>query len=171
MVRCCVPGCTSDDRDKKGYSFFTFPKKDGSRLKQWLASISRLGFSPTEGCRVCSKHFTEDCFERDLRGELMVDHDSEKGDRRRRRRLKDTAVPTIFPARKPARETRKQPLYCAQRDYKEVCCVQSVGQLCGLIYDKTDFYPVCVRACIDLSLSLSLSPSLLPISPCFSHFL
>ena len=96
MVRCCVPDCTNDTRDNKGWSFFRFPS-DNDLVQTWLTltKISRLGFVPGPGSRVCSEHFQVECFERDLGAELLPQPSSSASGRRRPRRLKADAVPTI----------------------------------------------------------------------------
>ena len=119
MVRCCVPDCANDTRQKKGWSFFSFPT-DQYLTQKWLKKISRLGFVPTPGSRVCSEHFEAECFERDLLAELLPQPSSSTSDRRRRRRLKVDAVPTIFPARQTAKARPRTSLYQAKKAHKEV---------------------------------------------------
>ncbi|KAM9323462.1 uncharacterized protein KZ484_021550 [Pholidichthys leucotaenia] len=61
--------------------FFRFPK-DELRRKQWIDNVRRKDWTPTPSSRLCSEHFEE----RHITVDAM-----------RNRRLKDTAVPTIFP--------------------------------------------------------------------------
>lgn len=62
------------------FNFFSFPK-DADRRKLWEINIRRENFKATDHSRVCSKHFTEDCFDREKFGAHW---------------LKKNAVPTIF---------------------------------------------------------------------------
>ena len=105
MVYCCAVGCSNDSRfvsKGQGISFHCFPTED-SLLKEWLAKISRVGLEVTKGTRLCSDHFEPDCFERDLRAELL----GSKG----KRALKPDAVATIFehrPRKKHRLSTEKR---------------------------------------------------------------
>ena len=56
-----------------------FPRDD-VRLSEWLVNIQREGFEPHVASRLCSEHFTGDCFDR---SGLRV-------------MLSKNAVPTIF---------------------------------------------------------------------------
>ena len=91
--KCSVPFCKSgydSVKSRKKTHFFKFPI-DPSMQNKWLKNISRQGFTPTDFSRVCSRHFTDDCF-----------HTSSRDHRGRRSKLKktylkDDAVPTVFP--------------------------------------------------------------------------
>ena len=98
MVYCCAVGCSNDSRSvskEQGISFHRLPT-EGSLLQEWLAKISRVDFAVTKDTRLCSDHFQPDCFERDLKAELL----GLKG----KRTLKSDAVPTVF-----AHRPRKKP--------------------------------------------------------------
>ena len=105
MVYCCGVGCSNDSRfvsKGQGISFHRFPTED-SLLKEWLAKISRVGLEVTKDTRLCSVHFEPDCFERDLRAELL-------GSKGKRKLMPDT-VPTIFdhrPRKKPRLSTEQR---------------------------------------------------------------
>lgn len=58
----------------------SFPK-DEERKKLWEVKIHRENFKATKSSRVCSKHFTPDCFDTEKFGGTW---------------LKKNAVPTIF---------------------------------------------------------------------------
>lgn len=81
MAGCCVPGCTNSTT--KGYSMRSFPV-NRERREQWIASIGVGKWEPTVNNRVCEAHFTGDMWEKD-----RCDG---------KRKLKSTAVPTIFPS-------------------------------------------------------------------------
>ena len=58
---CCVPGCFSNSNRDVDLSFYVIPNgKSKEKIllrKKWLHMISRKDFQPTDGHRVCSKHF------------------------------------------------------------------------------------------------------------------
>ena len=97
MVYCAAFDCNNDSRKTTGISYHCFPK-DPSLREQWLAKISRADLVISKNTRLCSEHFTPDCYERDLQAELFG--------LKRRASLKADAVPSIFshrPARKKPR--------------------------------------------------------------------
>ena len=90
MPYCMAFGCKNDSKDyKRGISFFRLPLKDPARLKVWLAKLQLEDPPIKETSRVCSEHFSEDCFERDLKSELIPGT-------KPKRTLKPDAVPTLF---------------------------------------------------------------------------
>ena len=106
MPRCTVPGCTNDSSKKEcsNLSWFRYPVSNRKLLRQWLAQVSRLDFHPNRDARICSAHFTSDCFVSDycFLDEFVASGDMAQGPpgkKRRSRKLKDDAVPTLFPAR------------------------------------------------------------------------
>ena len=57
--------------DVKGYdghetpenvSMHQFPLQDQPLLQKWLRKISRQDFVPSKNSKLCSLHFTDDCF-------------------------------------------------------------------------------------------------------------
>lgn len=71
---CAVFGCQSNntklkDREPK-ISFFRFPKEKQLR-NAWLFKCARSDKFNIETARVCSLHFKEEDFERNLRNELL----------------------------------------------------------------------------------------------------
>lgn len=60
--------------------FLSFPKDD-IRCRQWVIKIRRANFSVSKYSRICSKHFTKDCFDTEKFGGTW---------------LKEDAVPTLF---------------------------------------------------------------------------
>ena len=58
---CCVPGCFSNSNRDVYLSFYVIPNGKSKEkillMKKWLHMISRKDFQPTDGHRVCSKHF------------------------------------------------------------------------------------------------------------------
>uniref|UniRef100_A0A8C7WSR3 THAP domain-containing protein 5 n=1 Tax=Oryzias sinensis TaxID=183150 RepID=A0A8C7WSR3_9TELE len=84
---CAVKGCrnrggTSSRQEDKRISFYPFPLQDKPRLHKWVANMNRRGWTPSRHQYLCSEHFTQSCF--DIRWGI--------------RYLKQTAIPTIFPA-------------------------------------------------------------------------
>ncbi|KAM6895768.1 THAP domain-containing protein 5-like [Xenentodon cancila] len=84
---CAVKGCRNrggagSRQNYKRVSFYPFPIPDKGRLQKWVDNIQREEWTPSRHQCVCSEHFTDDCF--DIRWGI--------------RYLKNTAIPTIFPA-------------------------------------------------------------------------
>ncbi|XP_054715885.1 uncharacterized protein LOC129225318 [Uloborus diversus] len=80
VSHCCVSECK--ERSAKGgrTTFHYFPK-DETRRKLWESKIGRKNFKASDHSRICSKHFSEDCFDRLKFGATW---------------LKPNAIPTIF---------------------------------------------------------------------------
>ena len=79
---------------KSGLSFFSFPLKDKKRCKEWLRVMKRKDLMPTAASRLCSSHFSCECFEHNLalRASLGVQFKPQK---LRLNAIPD-AIPTIF---------------------------------------------------------------------------
>ncbi|KAH7951339.1 hypothetical protein HPB52_008012 [Rhipicephalus sanguineus] len=90
MVQCCVPFCKSTPGPSNNYSFHEFPV---TKVRfEWLRRIARKAngtgnkpWCPSDRSKVCSLHFREEDFRRDLK----------------KRRLLPNAVPSIFPGYPP----------------------------------------------------------------------
>ncbi|XP_070701679.1 THAP domain-containing protein 1 [Pempheris klunzingeri] len=80
-MSCSAFGCTKRPSKESPVQFFRFPLSDAYRLEKWLMNVRRNNWTPTKSSRLCTLHFEEDQFFIDNKG---------------KRRLKDTAVPTIF---------------------------------------------------------------------------
>ena len=94
-MRCSVPGCVNDNSKPScsELSWHSYPKNP-KVLDAWLARIRRLGFQPGKNDRVCSTHFTPDCFELDMRSDLLLSRDL-TGVKKPKRRLRPDAVPSL----------------------------------------------------------------------------
>ena len=81
MPQCLALNCKNHStRNKKsGITFHRLPR-DQARLSEWLVNLQRIDFKPSVASRVCSEHFTVDCFDRT--GSRVL--------------LSKLAVPTIF---------------------------------------------------------------------------
>ena len=88
MVHCCVPGCINHSPKTCNISYHRIPNDKGLR-KAWLARIRRDNLRPSQKCYVWSEHFTDDCFESDLKAQLMPEL-------KVKRRLKRDARPSMF---------------------------------------------------------------------------
>ena len=88
MVHCCVPECINHSTKKSGISYHRIPKDKGLQ-KAWIARIRRDNLPPLQNCYVCSEHFTDDCFETDLRAQFLPEQ-------KVKRRLKRDAIPSVF---------------------------------------------------------------------------
>lgn len=97
--KCCVPGCKSNYQstlvnDSKCITTFSFPKED-KRRSQWIRAIPRGKWTPSGCAVVCRKHFNDSdviCFDKLLRPDGSTEQIP-----LRRPKLKETAVPCIFP--------------------------------------------------------------------------
>jgi len=90
MVFCAAFNCSNSS--KSGVSFFFFTLKDEKRCKEWLRLMKRKDFTPTAASKLCSAHFSPQCFEQNLalRATFGVQFKLKK------LRLKPDALPTIF---------------------------------------------------------------------------
>ena len=72
MPCCAVSGCTNHTRKSKesGISFHRFPADEITR-KQWLHACKRADNFCISNARICSVHFAETDFVRDLKSELL----------------------------------------------------------------------------------------------------
>ncbi|XP_005159757.1 uncharacterized protein isoform X2 [Danio rerio] len=87
MVMCVVKGCDNKSKVYSTVMFHRIPTKNDMLKYQWLATLNIDHKTPLETIkkwRVCSEHFQPDDY-------YWVNMDSPTG-----RRLKDTAIPTIF---------------------------------------------------------------------------
>ena len=88
VKRCVAAGCSSTNSD--GVSLHLFPK-DQSLRKQWIKQVQRhrAKWTATSYSVLCSKHFSDDCFE--------IEHKfASSFGLKSRKKLKPDAVPTIF---------------------------------------------------------------------------
>ncbi|KAL1490169.1 hypothetical protein ABEB36_012907 [Hypothenemus hampei] len=95
MVRCAVFGCKADNQAKnfdKNVKFFRFPNKvsNSSVLKVWIEKCQRTDFFNSDNARICSGHFKNSSYERNLKYELLG-----KPVPKNCRKLKLNAVPTL----------------------------------------------------------------------------
>ena len=67
MVNCAIVGCYNDSRKSTNVTYYPLPK-DKLMKKAWLHKISRDKTNLPKECntRVCSVHFEEESFKRDL---------------------------------------------------------------------------------------------------------
>ena len=67
MPYCVAFGCNSRAKKGDGISFHSFPKdNEPLRQNQWVLYCKRQDFTKSsKHSKLCSKHFTRDCFERD----------------------------------------------------------------------------------------------------------
>ena len=88
---CVAAGC--DGGDAAGLSLHKFPKNPVTR-DQWSKEFAKTRSDwtePSEHSRLCSLHFTKDSYETSV---LLA---QEMGLPSKKRRLKETAIPTLFP--------------------------------------------------------------------------
>ncbi|XP_061433647.1 zinc finger and SCAN domain-containing protein 31-like isoform X2 [Lethenteron reissneri] len=65
MPHCAALGCSNSSRKvfEDKVSFFRFPYTDPGLLRRWCLNIGRKSWWPSRFSRLCSDHFTPDCFE------------------------------------------------------------------------------------------------------------
>ncbi len=87
-TRCVAGRCSATYSD--GVNFFKFPK-DEARRRLWIKQVSTTPakWKPSKTSMLCSKHFSDDCFEPQVA--LAASFGIV-----RRKKLKPSAIPTIF---------------------------------------------------------------------------
>ena len=88
MVYCAAVGCSNDSRKSEGVGFYKLTARNPELQRIWLQKLKREYLKVSKHTVVCSVHFADDAFERDLQAELLGIS--------RPRKLKEDAVPTIF---------------------------------------------------------------------------
>ena len=84
---CMAPGC-SNRATKSKVSFHQLPLNNPPKLKKRLSNMKLKDPPISKNSRVCSDHFADDCYERDLKAELA--------NSKTKMTLKENAIPTIF---------------------------------------------------------------------------
>ena len=126
MVHCCVPGCINHSSKTCNISYHRIPNDKGLR-KAWLARIRRDNLPPLQNCYVCSEHFTDDCFEADLKAQLM-------SELKVKRRLKRDAIPSVFSfgpePKKPRISSENRESRLRAQELRQEVGVEYVTQTC-----------------------------------------
>ena len=136
-VRICrVPGCDSNDKEHPDVHFHKLPpeSKKNNYRDEWIRRIRRVGTLP-KTLFICSRHFSSDCYQRDLKSELLglpLHHN-----------LKPDAIPTIFPfgcgiKRGQTSENRAQ-TKISKLYIDEVC---SIGESSNRVDTANERYPI-----------------------------
>ena len=72
VLLCAVACCNSSSRNPDaGVAFHSFPNKNLPLTKVWVTKCKRENAVNPGKEKICSLHFTEEDYHRDLRGELM----------------------------------------------------------------------------------------------------
>ncbi|XP_051577606.1 ARL14 effector protein-like [Myxocyprinus asiaticus] len=79
-ISCSATDCSNRFVKGSEIRFYRFPISKPQLAEQWVRSLGRKNFVPTQNSCLCSEHFQTDCF-RDYNGKLF---------------LREDAVPTIF---------------------------------------------------------------------------
>ena len=113
MPTCSAVGCNnrSGECGDKTISFHKYPFHDKKLLKEWISKTDRgvidpvsdkskvrKPWEPTRKSVLCSPHFTKDCFKEDLYHKYGL----RSPGKRQMIKLKDDAVPTLFPHKEQA---------------------------------------------------------------------
>jgi len=107
-TNCAVASCRNTHHNEAGksLSFHRFPNKDEGLVKLWIGRCCRKDPFNAKTARICSEHFEDGQFIRDLRRELLGDAV------KARRILKDDAIPVrklpykTSPVKSPGRSGR-----------------------------------------------------------------
>lgn len=105
MPNCAVYGCYNSNRKTKGTEtkYYSFPGSEELQRK-WLAACKRADGINLKHARVCSEHFSEECFFIHLKYTLL------KYKPRNFRNLKHDAIPTLnLPASEQTEPTDRDP--------------------------------------------------------------
>ncbi|KAJ8950219.1 hypothetical protein NQ318_006193 [Aromia moschata] len=86
-MRCAVYGYNTNNRSKNNFKFFGFPKDEKLKAK-WRHMSKREDTFNVNNARICSNHFVDEDYERNLRHELFGYQP------KRFRSLKKEAVPS-----------------------------------------------------------------------------
>ncbi|XP_064474149.1 peroxynitrite isomerase THAP4-like [Ornithodoros turicata] len=100
--KCCFIHCENKWRNTTGVSFLGFPKEECLR-QLWISKVRRPGWTLYKNSKLCSDHFTEDCFE--LGSRLKQEFGLSRPGKRPALTLKCDAIPTIFNDREGAMTT------------------------------------------------------------------
>ncbi|QQP55614.1 THAP domain-containing protein 9, partial [Caligus rogercresseyi] len=93
MATCAVAACFSPHMDSDGgYSYHRFPKRMDLQQK-WVHACHREDPISLGTARICSRHFEFECFEINLKAELMPNY-GRASSSKIRRKLKIDATPT-----------------------------------------------------------------------------
>lgn len=85
-TRCTVVSCNNSlAKTGKSVRYHRFPRNKSIR-RLWEQRCGRDGSWNPGACHICSDHFSEDCYERDLRSELLGEPI--------KKRLKKCSIPT-----------------------------------------------------------------------------
>lgn len=114
MPHCTVPLCTNHSRKTVGTGISYHKLPTGPLKNIWLRNIRRENIRANVHTRVCSEHFTEDSFEPAI--EIIPGFKKSK-------KLKSTAVPTVFAFHTRANEDKTRPssLKQIQSRARKVC--------------------------------------------------
>ncbi|XP_061433649.1 uncharacterized protein LOC133359216 isoform X4 [Lethenteron reissneri] len=136
MPHCAALGCSNSSRKvfEDKVSFFRFPYTDPGLLRRWCLNIGRKSWWPSRFSRLCSDHFTPDCFEAkfyDDRIRAIDEKDPVKYPSSKT--LKRGSVPTLFlkaHARAVDHRHRERPLReCVPSKPMKMACAVAVPLL------------------------------------------
>lgn len=131
-MRCAIYGCSSDNSKKVKDSplrFYRFPSNENVR-KKWISSCCRADKFNPDIARVCSKHFLESDFLRNLQHEFL-NYTPKSGPK-----LKADVVPSVnLPKGKiveSGRTTRRK-LYCESSESVSKILLKRYVEQCQII--------------------------------------
>ena len=97
VFKCAAPGCRTgyDNVIPEGVSMHNFPLNVDLQ-KKWINAIRREEYIPGQPAKICSLHFHDSDFVQQYT-DTNVTRKRSYGQQRIRRKLKDDAVPSVFP--------------------------------------------------------------------------
>lgn len=97
VFKCAAPGCKTgyDNVIPEGVSLHNFPSVQNI-FQKWLHALRRKDYSPGKSAKICSLHFHDSDFCTEYT-DTNVTRKRAYGQQRKRRKLKDGAVPSVFP--------------------------------------------------------------------------
>ena len=114
MPTCCAFGYNNKQsgKNRPSLSFHLFPWKKPALLKQWQSKFNRV--VPGKRVLLCSEHFEED---------LYAKYVGRSPGKRAQRRLKTSAVPTVFKKcfEKPNLKERERAYNSFHMDFSQIC--------------------------------------------------
>ena len=121
MPFCVAVGCSNQTENNKNVSFHTM-LKDRGLFKAWEAVIGRTNLPQTG--RLCSDHFEPRCYEESSMLKMELCSDLFQNRKSTRRRLKKSAIPTLFAHKEGQLKTCQRTTSIVRANRAEQCRVR-----------------------------------------------
>ncbi|CAN7947862.1 unnamed protein product [Ixodes pacificus] len=107
---CCAVGCNNTTEKRSNVTFHSFPT-DKSTRKKWVLAVRRERWLPSKNSRICSDHFSPDCYDDSVR---LRESFGLGGDGHRKKLLK-WVVPTVFAHTQPGQPPIERRAFAKRR--------------------------------------------------------